>query len=176
MPMPGTSLINDLLLLIHEPIDQFDGNGYPAGLKGNEIPVPARIVALANSYHSMVSNMVYGPGTPPQKAQEELVKGAGKQWDSDIIDAFLRCKQRIRAIRQRPISSALRQAIETTLAANNSTPLHGLSNFQVASIRQPRSNTDCAQLLQIAERSKGAAAYIMDKEVVRPDQFDPAED
>jgi hypothetical protein len=41
---------------------------------------------------------------------------------------------------------------------------------------QPRSNTDCAQKLQIAGRSKDAAAYIMDKEVVRRDQFDPAED
>jgi putative nucleotidyltransferase with HDIG domain len=69
--------------------EEFDGNGYPQGLKGDEIPKVARVVALANSYHSMISTMTYGPGMAPQKAQEELVKGAGKQWDPAFVQALI---------------------------------------------------------------------------------------
>jgi putative nucleotidyltransferase with HDIG domain len=69
--------------------EEFDGNGYPQGLKGDEIPVAARVVSVANSYHSLVCPMVWGPGMPPQKAQEELVKGAGKQWDPTFVQALI---------------------------------------------------------------------------------------
>ncbi len=80
-PIDGAELLESFAELKHVAAivrahhEEFDGNGYPQGLKGNDIPIEARVVCLANSYHSLISNMKYGPGLPPQKAQEELVKG-----------------------------------------------------------------------------------------------------
>jgi putative nucleotidyltransferase with HDIG domain len=94
-PIDGAELLDSFQDLKHlaEVVrahhEEFDGNGYPQGLKGDEIPVAARVVSVANSYHSLVSPMVWGPGMPPQKAQEELVKGAGKQWDPTFVQALI---------------------------------------------------------------------------------------
>lgn len=105
--------------------ERYDGTGYPDGLAQEKIPLLARILAVADAYDAMSHQRPYRESLPYHRVEATLVDGAGKQWDSDIVDAFLRCKQRIRAISQRPISSALRQAIETTLAANYNTPLNG---------------------------------------------------
>lgn len=94
-PIDGAELVESfpdlkpLADIIRSHHEEFDGNGYPQGLKGNDIPVAARIVSLANSYHGMVSEMKYGPGMSPTKAQEELVKGAGKQWDPTFVQALI---------------------------------------------------------------------------------------
>ncbi len=105
--------------------ERYDGTGYPAGLARDKIPLLARILAVADSYDAMSHQRPYRESLPYHRVEETLIAGAGTQWDEDIIDAFLRCKQRIQAISLRPISSALRQAIETTLAINNSTPFPG---------------------------------------------------
>jgi putative nucleotidyltransferase with HDIG domain len=94
-PIDGAELLESFAELKHVAAivrahhEEFDGNGYPQGLKGNDIPIEARVVCLANSYHSLISNMSYGAGLPAQKAQEELVKGAGKQWDPALVQALL---------------------------------------------------------------------------------------
>jgi putative nucleotidyltransferase with HDIG domain len=94
-PIDGAELLESFADLKHiaEIVrahhEEYDGNGYPQGLKGNDIPIEARVVCLANSYHSLISNMSYGPGLSPQKAQEELVKGANKQWDPALVQALL---------------------------------------------------------------------------------------
>lgn len=94
-PIDGAELLESfqdlkhLAEIVRAHHEEFDGNGYPQGLKGDEIPVAARVVSVANSYHSLVSPMAWGPGMPPQKAQEELVKGAGKQWDPTFVQALI---------------------------------------------------------------------------------------
>jgi len=94
-PIDGAELLESFQDLKHlaEVVrahhEEFDGNGYPQGLKGDEIPVAARVVSVANSYHSLVSPMAWGPGLAPQKAQEELVKGAGKQWDPTFVQMLI---------------------------------------------------------------------------------------
>lgn len=105
--------------------ERYDGTGYPSGLARDTIPLLARILAVADAYDAMSHQRPYRESLPYHRVEETLVEGAGKQWDSEVVDAFLRCKQRIRAISQRPISNALRQAIETTLTTNNNTPLNG---------------------------------------------------
>ncbi|HEY9679498.1 MAG TPA: HD domain-containing phosphohydrolase [Drouetiella sp.] len=69
--------------------EEYNGEGYPQGLKGDEIPVAARIIHVANSYHTFVSEKRFGPGISPQDAQQELVKGAGKQWDPTFVQALI---------------------------------------------------------------------------------------
>ncbi|MCR5650391.1 MAG: HD domain-containing protein [Lachnospiraceae bacterium] len=64
--------------------ERFDGRGYPEGLKGEDIPEIARIVAVADAYDAMTSRRSYRDPIPQQKVREELIKGSGTQFDPDI--------------------------------------------------------------------------------------------
>jgi putative nucleotidyltransferase with HDIG domain len=69
--------------------EEFDGNGYPRGLKGEEIPLAARIIYTANAYYGLTAQMKYGPGIAKEAAIEELQKGSGQQHDPQVLKAFL---------------------------------------------------------------------------------------
>jgi HD-GYP domain-containing protein (c-di-GMP phosphodiesterase class II) len=70
--------------------ERFDGGGYPAGLKGEEIPLLARVVAVADTYDSLVSGRAYRPALPPEQARRELRHRAGASLDPTVVEAFLR--------------------------------------------------------------------------------------
>jgi len=70
--------------------ERFDGLGYPEGLKGNEIPLVARIIAVADTYDAMVSTRPYRKGLDRRKAFEEIVKYSGSQFDPIVVDAFVK--------------------------------------------------------------------------------------
>jgi diguanylate cyclase (GGDEF)-like protein len=67
-----------------------DGTGYPHGRAGYEIPLEARILAVADAYEAMTSDRVYRSALPPEEARTELVRCAGTQFDPRVVDAFLR--------------------------------------------------------------------------------------
>ena len=69
--------------------ERFDGKGYPDGLRGYEIPEEARIMAVADSYDAMTSNRQYRKGLGIDKAMDELIRGKGTQFDSDIVDVMI---------------------------------------------------------------------------------------
>jgi len=71
--------------------ERWDGNGYPDGLNGENIPLLARIVAIADAWDAMTSNRVYRPGMSETKALEilEMEKGWG-QWDPYLIEEFIK--------------------------------------------------------------------------------------
>jgi diguanylate cyclase (GGDEF)-like protein len=79
--------VSEWVLAHHE---RPDGTGYPAGLAGSEIPVEARILAVADAYEAMTSNRVYRAALAPEQARAELVAGAGSQFDARVVEAFLR--------------------------------------------------------------------------------------
>jgi HD-GYP domain-containing protein (c-di-GMP phosphodiesterase class II) len=85
---PEIAHLAPIVLAHHE---EYDGNGYPKGLKGEDIPQAARIIFVANAYHGMTSEMRYGPGISAEKAQEQLKQGKGKQYDPAVVDAFMEC-------------------------------------------------------------------------------------
>jgi response regulator RpfG family c-di-GMP phosphodiesterase len=70
--------------------ERFDGTGYPLGLLGKSIPLPARIVALADVYDALTSERPYKPAYSPERAREMILAQSGKHFDPDIIDVFLR--------------------------------------------------------------------------------------
>lgn len=70
--------------------EHWDGTGYPKGLKGTEIPMAARIIAIADSYAAMTSDRTYRKALPSGTAVTELQKSAGHQFDPELIDVFLR--------------------------------------------------------------------------------------
>lgn len=69
--------------------EHYDGKGYPQGLKGDEIPLNARIIAVADAYEAMTSDRPYRKALNKQIAISELTKNKGSQFDPLIVDAFL---------------------------------------------------------------------------------------
>jgi HD-GYP domain-containing protein (c-di-GMP phosphodiesterase class II) len=84
--IPALAHLAPLLRAMHE---HWDGGGYPDGLRGEEIPLPARIVAACDAYEAIVSDRPYDPGRSPAAAMEELREGAGTQFDPRVVSAFL---------------------------------------------------------------------------------------
>lgn len=75
----------ELVLAHHE---RMDGRGYPRGLSGDEIPLGARIIAVADSWDAMTSDRPYRQALDHDIALAELVRGRGTQWDGQVVDAF----------------------------------------------------------------------------------------
>jgi HD-GYP domain-containing protein (c-di-GMP phosphodiesterase class II) len=71
--------------------ERIDGKGYPEGLAGDNIPLEARIVAVADAYHAMISSRKYGQVFSHEHAFEELKKQVGKQFDRQIVVTFKQC-------------------------------------------------------------------------------------
>jgi putative nucleotidyltransferase with HDIG domain len=75
------------IVLAHQ--EHFDGTGYPNGLKGKEIPLNARIIAIADAYHAMTSDRPYRRALSPATAARELLKNSGSQFDPKLVKAFI---------------------------------------------------------------------------------------
>jgi HD-GYP domain-containing protein (c-di-GMP phosphodiesterase class II) len=73
--------------------ERYDGTGYPEGLAGDKIPLGARIVAVAESFDNMVSDLPYRRGRSAEEALAELRRCRGTQFDPLVVDAFLRLIQ-----------------------------------------------------------------------------------
>jgi putative two-component system response regulator len=78
--------------------EKWDGSGYPSGLKGDEIPLPGRLMALADVYDALISKRVYKPPFPHEKAVQIIVEGKGRHFDPDLVDAFIELQETFRNI------------------------------------------------------------------------------
>ena len=81
--------LRDLIPIVKYHHERLDGKGYPCQLKGNEIPLAARIVSVADAYHALISDRPYRKGMPIEKACQILKEGAGIQWDADLVRHFI---------------------------------------------------------------------------------------
>ncbi len=79
--------VRDWIRLHHE---RPDGTGYPEGLNGDEVPLEARIIAVADAYEAMTSDRPYRAALGADEAAEELRIGAGRQFDERVVEALLR--------------------------------------------------------------------------------------
>ena len=84
---PTFAEVRDWIRLHHE---RPDGTGYPEGLHGDEVPLEARIIAVADAYEAMTSERPYRGALGAEEAAEELRQGAGKQFDERVVEALLR--------------------------------------------------------------------------------------
>lgn len=111
----------------HESVD---GSGYPHGLKGDAIPLSARILAVADSFDAMTSNRPYRGGMPFENAETILRENAGIQWDRHVVSAFFRARPSLHEIcrddpaRMRPLldpgdSAAILAAVSATHGSRN---------------------------------------------------------
>jgi putative two-component system response regulator len=78
--------------------EKWDGSGYPQGLKGDDIPLCGRLMALADVYDALISKRVYKPPMPHDKAVSIIVEGKGSHFDPDIVDAFVSLDKTFRNI------------------------------------------------------------------------------
>lgn len=85
-PFEKSGVLN-MILYHHE---RYDGKGYPKGLKGDEIPLEARIMAVADAFDAMTSHRVYREARRLEFTLNELQKERGKQFDPVVVDAFLK--------------------------------------------------------------------------------------
>jgi len=69
--------------------EKWDGSGYPTGARGDDIPISARLMAVADVYDALISRRVYKDGMSHEKAAEIIVAGKGSHFDPDIVDAFV---------------------------------------------------------------------------------------
>jgi putative nucleotidyltransferase with HDIG domain len=69
--------------------ERIDGQGYPSGLAGEEIPFEARVVAVADAFHAMISKRPYRAALAQREAMEILRDGRGTQWDPEVVDAMI---------------------------------------------------------------------------------------
>ncbi len=92
------------IILAHQ--ECFDGSGYPKGLKGEEIPLFARIIGVADAYHAMTKDRPYRKALEPAVAVSELLKYKGKQFDPIIVDAFIKGLKKNEIISDQDIAEA----------------------------------------------------------------------
>lgn len=73
--------------------EKWDGSGYPMGKSGEQIPLSARLMALADVYDALISKRVYKPAFSHDKAKGIILEGAGRHFDPQVIEAFLACEE-----------------------------------------------------------------------------------
>ena len=78
-----------LLPIIRHHHERWDGKGYPDGLAGDQIPLGARIIAIADAYNALLSPRPYRAALTPEKARQTLLAGAGRQWDARLVSLFV---------------------------------------------------------------------------------------
>ena len=81
--------LSEVVDVVKHHHEHYDGSGYPSGIKGDEIPLLSRIIAITDAYDSMVSNRAYRKSLTPEEATEVLKNMSGKQFDPNLIQTFL---------------------------------------------------------------------------------------
>ncbi len=95
--------------------ESLDGSGYPSGLRGDAIPLPARILAVADAFDAMSSDRPYRRKLSPMKIDENFRVGLGVQWDPRVVQALFTCRADLDRIRSKGLGESLQQVIDDTL-------------------------------------------------------------
>ncbi len=95
-PVIGETIIKkinflfDISTVVRHHHERYDGQGYPDGLKGEAIPLEARIIAIADTYDAITSDRSYRKGRTPREAVQELRRIAGTQLDPELVNVFIK--------------------------------------------------------------------------------------
>lgn len=88
-PMESDKRISNISKIIRHHHERYDGKGYPAGLKGKDIPYLSRVITIADSYDAMTSDRPYRKGMGAEVAREEIRKNSGSQFDPILAEKFI---------------------------------------------------------------------------------------
>jgi len=112
--VPFLQMARDIALYHHE---RWDGKGYPAGLSGTDIPLAARVVALADVYDAVTSCRIYREAMTHAQAKALIVRERGTHFDPDVVDAFLKIEARFISIKEEFKDAAAAVAVPQLAAA-----------------------------------------------------------
>ena len=87
--LENSTIFEEMIPIVLGHHERFDGFGYPQKLKGENIPLMARIVAVADTFHALISDRPYRKGMSVEKACSILEEGAGIQWDKELVRQFI---------------------------------------------------------------------------------------
>jgi HD-GYP domain-containing protein (c-di-GMP phosphodiesterase class II) len=96
-------------VLVRSSHERWDGSGYPDGLAGEQIPLGSRIVFVCSAFHDMTSERPHQPALEPEEALAELERGAGTQFDPNVVAAF---REELRGTTEVPAPAAPVSAAE----------------------------------------------------------------
>jgi len=82
--------LKDIFPLVYHHHERIDGNGYPDGLKGDELPFLGRLISVVDSFEAMTSDRAYRKALPLPKVEKILEEGAGRQWDEELVEKWLK--------------------------------------------------------------------------------------
>jgi HD-GYP domain-containing protein (c-di-GMP phosphodiesterase class II) len=99
--------------------ERYDGKGYPDGLAGQQIPLIARVLAVADACDAMMADRTYRRAFPPHQIDAAMAQGAGKQWDPEIIKHFMACRHELYSICQRGLGESVFVAVQHTMDAGS---------------------------------------------------------
>jgi len=102
--------------IVYAHQERYDGSGYPRSLKGDEIPLGARIFALADTMDAIMSDRPYRPAQPFSAARDEIVRWAGRQFDPEIVKVFLQMPETIWMDLRKEINSKIYRFTDTPAA------------------------------------------------------------
>ncbi len=88
--LSSIKILNEIALLIKHHHENWDGSGYPDGLKGDQIPVGSQIISLVDVYYSLITNRPFRKAYNRKKAIEILFKEANKKWNKNLVDLFIK--------------------------------------------------------------------------------------
>ncbi len=117
-PVTGERIISNVTRLAYlRPAvrghhERFDGAGYPDGLAGEEIILPARILAVADSCDAMMSARRYRDALAPARIEAIFAEGTGTQWDPKIVQCFFACRHELYEVCQRGLGQSVYMAVE----------------------------------------------------------------
>lgn len=97
-PAPLLAMVKNIVLCHQE---KWDGSGYPRALAGTDIPLSARIIALADVYDALITSKVYKDGVPHDKAVQIIFSERGAHFDPDLVDAFIEIQDSFAEIAKR---------------------------------------------------------------------------
>lgn len=125
----GAKMLGDIPLRANEPLikagyeicrwhhERYDGNGYPDGLKGEQIPIAAQVVALADVYDALTAARVYKPAYSPEKALEMIVNGECGAFNPILIECLKSCADALKTeLNELSLSNAAELEIQKTVA------------------------------------------------------------
>lgn len=92
--LSAMSMFKEAVPLVKYHHERYDGRGYPEGLAGEDIPLLARIISVADAFDAMTSDRVYRTKMDLDRAKEQLIQGKNTQFDGKIVDIFLKCLEK----------------------------------------------------------------------------------
>jgi HD-GYP domain-containing protein (c-di-GMP phosphodiesterase class II) len=122
-PVIGDRIVSSIRQLTHlrpgvrNHHERYDGTGYPDRLAGEDIPLLARVLAVADACDAMMADRPYRRGLPVGRIDAVMLAGAGKQWDPAVIGHFMTCRHELYAICQKGLGQSVCAAVEGTMDA-----------------------------------------------------------